>query len=284
MKVLNVIVATDFSNEAYGALFYVTQLLSSKHCTFHIINSYDDLTSANKTQNIIFLGKKEVTRLRNTSLEQLSKTIHKIKLDNENPLHEFKSISMRGTLASILSQSIDDLQIDLVIMGSKGKTSVKEVFMGSNTLKVANTIHNCPILAIPKEIAYAPLSEIAFVTNFKRKWTLQTLAPLKLLASVANAQIIVLQISKGKILSQKQIFNKNTLAKYLLHIPHCFEEVMEYGDKANVIQNFLSERKIKMLAMAHHKRFFFERLFREPVIQDMSIYTKTPFLILPMPE
>ena len=40
----NILAATDFSNNAYCALFYATQLLKSKPCTFYILNTFTELT------------------------------------------------------------------------------------------------------------------------------------------------------------------------------------------------------------------------------------------------
>lgn len=282
MDFKNILVATDFSNEAYAALFYATQLLASKPCVFHIINSYDDLSSSTEKQIALFIGKNDLKLMRIASEEQLTETVHRIILDTGNKLHTFKSISKKGRISDVISQTIVELHIDLVVMGNQGKTGVKELFMGGNTLKVANTIDNCPILAIPKEIAYTLHKEIVFVTDFKKGCTRKTLEPLLFLASISKAAIVVLHIKQETIMSTSQLSNKKLLEQCLDTITYRFEEVQEYADKANVIQNFLAKNTIKMMAMAHHKRHFFERLFREPVIQDISYYLKIPFLILPI--
>jgi hypothetical protein len=61
MKIKNILVATDFSNESYNALFYVTQIFASKKCTFHILHIYDDLTATSGTRNVLFVGEKELS-------------------------------------------------------------------------------------------------------------------------------------------------------------------------------------------------------------------------------
>jgi len=284
MKIKNILVATDFSNEAYDALFYATRMLATTPCTFHIINIYDDLTASSGVRNVLFVGEKELTRLRTTSQENLTETAHRIVLDTGHKLHKFHTISSKGTMSSVISQTIDDLEIDLLVMGNKGKTGAKELFMGSNTIRIANTITQCPILAIPKEIPYTPLDEIAFVTDFKNGCSHKTIAMLLSLASIADAAIRVLHINEEEIMTSKQVSNKKLLDICLAKMPHSFDDIFNYADKANVIQDFLTERKIKMLAMSYHRRNFFERLMREPVIMDLSIYATIPFLILPIQE
>ena len=282
MDLKNILVATDFSNEAYGALYYATQLLASKPCTFHIINIYDDLTSSNQPQKVLFIGEKELTRLRTTSVENLTKTAHKIALDTGNTLHKFNIISSRGTITSVISQTIDDLQIDLIVLGNKGKTGAKEIFMGSNTIRVANTILQCPILAIPKEIAYVPQHEIAFVTDFEKGCSRRTLAPLLFLSSISKAAVKIIHILEGDRLSSSQVSNKKLLEITLAEVSYSFLDLVEFTNKAKVIQSYISKEKISMLAMAYQRRKFFDRLFHEPLIKDLSIYAQIPFLILPI--
>ena len=45
----NILVATDFSNDAYCALFYITKLMVSRPCSFLLLNVFDELTAASLT-------------------------------------------------------------------------------------------------------------------------------------------------------------------------------------------------------------------------------------------
>lgn len=284
MKSTNVLVATDFSNDAYNALFYATKIFSSQQCIFHIVNIYDDLTDSSTTRKFLFIGEKELTQLRKNSHDNLAATVHRINLDTNNKLHTFKTISAKGSISSVISQTIDNISIDLIIVGNKGKTGARELFMGSNTIHIANTIINCPILAIPKEIAYTPIAEIAFVTDFKKGCTRNTVAMLLAIAAITQAAIRVLHIKESEIMTHNQVSNKKLLGLCLSKTAHSFEDVLNYGDKVDVIQDFLSSREINILAMAYHRRNFFERLVTEPVIMDLSIYATVPFLILPIQD
>ncbi|MEP2058840.1 MAG: universal stress protein [Maribacter litoralis] len=282
MNIKNILVATDFSNEAYNALFYATQIFASKECIFHIIHAYDDMIVSAK--NALFTGQKELEKLQTTSQDNLTKTVHKIVLDTRNELHKYNTISVRGNLPSVISKTIKSHKIDLVVLGNKGKTGAKELFMGSNTIQVANTITTCPILAIPKEIAFTPIEEIAFVTDYKKGCTKSTISMLLNIANITDASIAVLHINEEEIMTPKQVSNQKLLDKCLGQTPHSYDEIWNYADKANVIQDFIAEREINMLAMAYHRRKFFERFLHEPVIMDLSIYATIPFLILPVQD
>lgn len=277
----NILVATDFSYDAYCALFYATQLFTSRECTFYILNVFDELTPLEGKKSKLLGHKKLLAQLQISSNEKLTSTFHKIVLDNENDKHQFQTFSKKGNLVNILKKAIDDYNIDLVVMGSKGNTGAKEIFLGSNTIQAANVIEKCPILAVPKQIDYKALKEIAFITDFKKGCAKEALEPLLFLTSLSGASVRVMHITEEEILNKEQESRRKLLQLCLKDVDHSFHWVQEYADKAIVIDSFLKKYNIDMFAMIHHKRSFFERLVREPVVKDVTMYTDIPLLILP---
>lgn len=277
----NILVATDFSNNANYALFFVTKLLASKPCTFYILNTYSELSLLQGKTLPPIGGKKYLQQLEIDSKEQLTHIKHKIVLDNANPQHRFEVISQKGDLSKIIVQKIEALQIDLVTMGNKGLTEAADIFFGSNTIKVANTITQCPVLAIPGELDFKPIKEIAFVTDFKKSCSQNTLAPLLYLSSLCNAVIRVMHINEEKILNRTQELNRKKLEGSLEAVEHSFHWMQNFDDKAKVIDIFLEKFKVDLYAMVNQKRSIIEKLTREPIIKDISMYSHIPFLILP---
>lgn len=277
----NILVCTDFSNDAYAALFYATQLLASKSCTFYILNVFDELTPLEGTKSPLLVGKELLEQLHIQSQEKLTATFHKIIMDTGNPHHEFRILSKVGDLVSIIKKSIDTYKIDMVVMGSKGNTGAKEIFLGSNTIQLANAISRCSILAVPKQIDFKTLKKIAFVTDLKKGCTKESIMPLLFLTSLTGASIQVMHINQEKILDKEQESHRKHLELCLKDVDHSFHWVQEFDDKAMIIASFLRESTIDILAMVHHKHGFLNRLVHEPVIQDVSIYADKPFLILP---
>lgn len=280
----NILLATDFSNNAYSALFYATQLLKSKACTFYILNVFNELTPLEGKKSKLFGGKKLLDQLEIVSNEKLTSTFHKIMLDNANPQHEFKTLSRKGNLAKVIHKIIYDYNIDLVVMGSKGNTGAKEIFMGSNTVQVAKAMTKCPILAVPKQIDYKAPQEIAFITDFKKGCSKKSLEPLLFLNSIFGAFIRVMHITEEEILGEEQETNRKLMTQCLKEMNHSFHWVQDFTDKALAIDYFLEKYNIDLFAMIHHKHSFLERLVHEPVIKDVSIYADIPFLILPFQE
>src|SRR5690606_34642501 len=176
--------------------------------------------------------------------------------------------------------TIDAYKIDLLVMGSKGNTGAKEIFLGGNTIQVANAMTKCPVLAVPKQIDYKTPTEIAFVTDYIKDCAKKTIAPLLSLASLTMASIRVMHINEDEILDKEQECNKRLLELCFKDVDHSFHWMQNFADKAQVIDNFLEKLAIDMFAMVHRKRGFIQKLIREPVIKDVSLYSNIPFLIL----
>ncbi|WP_165748524.1 universal stress protein [Cellulophaga sp. Z1A5H] len=280
----SILVATDFSNDAYCALFYGTKLFKETSCTFYILNVYDELTPLKNKRAPFLSNKNELGEIETQSNTALEKLLHKITLDTENPNHKFIPLSKEGNLSKNIKNATKEYDIDLVLIGSKGETGAKELFFGSNTIQITNTITNCPILAIPKQIDYKAPKEIAFVTDFKQGCSLNNIEPLLFIAKQTNAAIRVMHIIEEASLDAEQELKYKLLENCLKDVKHSFSTMKDFNEKAQVINEFISEREIDLFCMVHQKRSFLEKLMHEPVIKDVSMYANIPFLILPNKE
>jgi hypothetical protein len=184
-------------------------------------------------------------------------------------------------LVDIIEQKVKELNIDLITMGNKGLTDTADIFFGSNTIKVADNLKECPLLAIPGEMDFHPPKEIAFVTDLRKNCDQKTLAPLLYIASLSQASIRVVHVHEQHILNKTQEENRKNLEKVLSTLGHSFQWIKNYDDKAKVLDVFLEKLKVDMYAMVHEKRNLFEKLTREPIVKDLSMYSDIPFLILP---
>jgi len=277
----NILVATDFSNNAYCALFYATQLLKSKPCTFYLLNTYNELTPLNGKKVPIFGRKKQIRQLQTESVEGLTRTSYKIVLDNDNTEHSFETISRKGDLVKTIIKLIDKKSIDLVVMGNKGLTEAADLFFGSNTIKVVKAMTKIPVLAIPGEMDYAPPKEITFVTDYKTGCHSETIAPLLFLSSLFNAAVRVMHINEKQLLTKEQESNQKHLEACLKAVKHSFHQMYDFSDKAMVIDAFLDKLNVDLFVMVHSRRSLFQQLTREPIIKDVSMYSDVPFFVLP---
>ncbi len=277
----NILLATDFSNDAYNALFFATELFKDRACNIYLLNAYTEMTQI-LTQKVGVEGRRSLLdQLKDESIEGLNGVYHKIHLDQGNPLHHFKAISKHDHLVDAIKQALEMYKIDLLVMGNKGKTGARNIFWGSNVVKVLKEIDNCPMLIVPKEIECELPKEIAFATDYQRPYNAKLLYPLLYTANLCKSSICVLHINEEERLNAVQKSNLFTLREYLGDIKHSIHWMPDFSSKAKVIQTFLDELNIGMLAMIRYHHGFISRLIREAVIEKMSFDLNIPFLVIP---
>ena len=277
-KMKNILIPTDFSNNAYNAIFHAAQLMKGEQCMFHLLNVYSEQT--------FLQGKKSTNKslsqqLLDESNEGLENVRHRIKLDQPDKQHVFKTLSKKGYLADIISNIVESEQIDLVIMGNSGRSEIEAIFLGSSVLNTIGKIKQCPILTIPKEIDFIPPKEIAFVTDYARSYDAKLLAPLLFLAKQYKSKICVMHINEEEVLDEHQEMNRSILLEYLSHFEYSLHWMPLFKSKATAIHTFLDELGIDMLAMVNYQHSFLERMIREPVIKRVAFNLDVPFLVIP---
>lgn len=274
----NILVATDFSNNAYNALYHTAHLMKGKDCNFYILNVYNGFTPLRGKR----IPNKELDeQWKDESLEGLQRTCNRIKLDETDPTHIFNIISKKGNLPEEISKIVNQKEIDLVAMGNSGRSEIDAIFMGSNALDTIDKIKECPVLTVPKKIDFKPPKDIAFVTDYRRPYDAGLLEPLRFMARRYRPRIHVMHINEEEVLDKYQTMNRSILMDYLLSFDHNFHWMPLFKSKANSINVFLEELEIDFLVMVNYKHSFLERMTREPVIKRVGFNNTIPFMVIP---
>src|SRR5699024_7335609 len=275
----NVLLPTDFSKNAYNAIQYAVQLLKEEECTFYILHtitpgsysiaSIDDGPSRKVIE--------EVTR--QNAEEKLKAIIKELKTKYASTKHSFERIISFNSFSSEIKVAVLERAIELVVMGTKGATGAKEVFLGTNTM---NTIKKVPVavIAIPKEFSYEKPKEILFTTDFKFSMENKYLPVLRSLCAKYSARLNVLNIYTGKALDPMQEAAKDKLAAYFKNNAYLFHE-LEYMNVEEGVEHFQIKHLINFLVMVNNKHTVMENLLFKPVIKALVYHTHIPFIVIP---
>lgn len=277
----SILIPTDFSKNAYCALYYVTQLFAEEKCKFILVHSFENQVT-NLTSRID-IGKTEavVEELYSNSEAKCEEVKHKIILDAKNENHSFTTIATSLTLSRAINKLITKEQVDFVVMGSKGNTAAREVLMGSNTLAMIKKIKKAPLLVIPQEIDFKPIKKIAFATGFKREHFKAQLQSLVYISSLTNASIKVIHKYKKEKMEPEQRANFHKLFELLENSNPENNWLPDEPNTYAAITTYLNNQEIDLLVMIYYKHNAIVRLFREATVKNIAKYTLIPFLILP---
>ncbi len=209
MQLKQILVPTDFSENARHAVSYATEL--AKRCSAKIHLLHTPVIPTYLLMDLSYSpGPEAVTRILNESqaaLDEQAKTLAAAGV-------EYFTVIREGTVHEVIRDYAREHDVDLVVVGTHGRAGVSKLMYGSVTERVIKTVHT-PIIIIPPEGGTMP-SSIVVAYDFS--------APAKRAAEVACA---IHQLFGGP-----------------LHIVHSYLDVWgEYTDRGAVVGEAAEKRR-----------------------------------------
>ena len=277
----NIVVLTDFSDNAWNALFTVLKLYEKVETSFLITHCFEPSIGG-------ILGDKSKERLAviyeslsTDSNMHLKGILDYLEKHHHNPNHQFKTISVADDLVDTIKKMLNENDIDLIALGARGATGAKDVFMGSNAVKVIKKIKQCAILAVPEDHDFKSLKKIVFPTDFSHRIKTEELEILKDLAELWESQIVLFQVSMESKLGEEQTQHKKALENELEELNYTYLTAEMKINIKSAINSIVEDSKADMIALINYSHTFLERLTREPVVKRMAFNAKVPLLVLP---
>lgn len=131
---MKILVAIDGSKNSLRALKYAIKLAGrmSEASELLLVNAHDDIALRGASQ---FVGKEAVKGylddLSASELKDAIETAQKSKLS-------FQTRMLRGQVAQSIAKAATDADCDLIVLGSKGRTALKDLLIGSVAQRVAS--------------------------------------------------------------------------------------------------------------------------------------------------
>ncbi|WP_222983391.1 universal stress protein [Flagellimonas meishanensis] len=275
-----IILPTDFSANAWNAICYAMELFKEETVKFYLLHTYTpvfyrmDYLIGGPAYSAIPDIKVDV------SLAGLEKTLNDIQEKFPNPNHTIETVSAFNTLTDEINRLADEKDIDLIVMGTKGATGAKQLFLGSNAIFVIRKAR-IPVLTIPENSRYKKLKKILFPTDLWSRYKNKELNTLIEMADEHLAEITVLHVHEEPLqpLTDEQKENKTYLERNLDEIPNNFVAIT--GKKLpEAILDHIEENEFQLLAMMNRKHSFFERILLRQNIDQIGFHIKIPFLVI----
>ncbi|SHF30902.1 Nucleotide-binding universal stress protein, UspA family [Arenibacter palladensis] len=274
-----ILIPTDFSKNALNAARYALDLYAKLNCEFYFLNVF---RLTNYTTNTLILpepGSAEYEAAKGASEEAFAKLLDMLELHHDNPKHSYYTISSFNFLSEAMKQTIDNKDIDLVVMGTQGATGAKGIIFGSNTVNAMEKIRECPVLAVPDELRFSIPKEIVFPTNYKSSFSRKELNYLIEIAKMHNTSIKVVHFTKKTTLTEDQEKHKQLLDDILQGVDHSFHTLTD-KDVAQGITSFVQSRNSDMIAFINKKHFLFNSIFSRPLVKEIGYDATVPILAL----
>tara|TARA_R110002049_G_scaffold283218_1_gene463244 strand:+ start:3422 stop:4300 length:879 start_codon:yes stop_codon:yes gene_type:complete len=275
-----ILLPTDFSKNAWHAINYALELYKKAPCTFYILNVFS--ATSNIIESLINMepGSELYETAKSDSESGLAKVLDMVAFkDYKNPKHHFETISTFNNVVEAIKNIVEEKDIEMIVMGTKGKTASRTKIFGGVAIDVMEKARNCPVIVVPELAKHHLPKEIVFPTGFKTHLKRRELNYLIELAKRCEAAIRVLHVSIEDKLSDEQLGNKKLLEEYFESVPHTFHS-LERIDIPTAINCFVESRNSDMVAFINKKHAFFGSMLTKPLVKEIGYDSKVPLLVM----
>ena len=278
----NILIPTDFSVSANNAFLYALNIANQLNVKLYVLYSYlTPVLSATHGGQPEMLAEvyKQVELSKFEYFKNQAPHLHQLSEENGLDHSQIVFLFEEGTVLSAVKKTLDKEEIHLIVMGTHGASGFTNEFVGTNTVAVIRNTQT-PVLAIPTQATYSPISKIAFTTLFREKDS-AALAEVIAISKVFKAEVFCIHVLQdtnkaADILLQSEQwtnrFNPNKLDFILLE--------KNNNSIESTINAFLEENHIDMLAIVKRNRNFFDQLVRSSLTNKFAFHAKTPILVL----
>lgn len=273
-----ILIPTDFSANAMNAIIYAVKFFKYQRCDIFLMHAYADevyATSSEMSTSDFGAFKEKIEQKVDTALEKL---LGEVKEISPNPRHQYKSLSVFGSLIDSANDFVEEMNIDIVVMGTKGETNDQKLTFGSHTLQVLKYVQ-CPVLAIPVNYEYKKPKKILFPTDYMVPYKRRELKLLCDLACSYRSEVHFLYLSKFDKLARRQEDNRRFLEGSLQDLQLHFE-IVDSEERTDTIQRYIEINDIQLLVMVNSRHSFLESMLYQSTIDQLGLAIKVPFLVM----
>lgn len=274
-----ILIPTDFSKVAQTATkvaIGIAQKASAKLILLHIIerpdsisfniegqvNQFDDWEDKLYTLKLIEKAKKEMAAVSEEAAAVGVKVKNELRLGN--PFHGMREV-------------ITEHEVDLVVMGTSGRSRIEEMIIGSNTEKVIRHAA-CPVLTIHGKGGKNDFKNIVYATSMSEDET-EFLSVVKNTQEMYDSTVHVVRINTP------QNFQSDTVVKKIMNdfgkkakLKNFTLNVFNDHSEEDGIIHFADSIDADLIAMSTHGRTGFAHVLVGSIAEDVANHSSRPVL------
>ncbi len=261
-----ILVPTDFSDHAFNALQHAIEIANAFGSTIHLLHTF-----------LIHGSLRTYTTVEQFVQENADKNLSEITKRIRPVLKNGARITQQAILGNpipFVAHIAKDY--DLTVMGTKGASGLKEVFIGSTTGGVMKQISS-PLLVIPTDSVVKPVKTILLAVDRYPITSAEVLHPMQELARRWRSSTTIYH---WKIDGEDQGMDPH-LKDFLIDLDHSIHQnVASFKDVHAAIKDAVGQVRPDLLCMIRRKRSLLDRVFHESATLKEVYHTQLPLLIL----
>ncbi|MEM8926608.1 MAG: universal stress protein [Bacteroidota bacterium] len=260
-----ILVPVDFSDTSSNALLYAIQLFGASNLEITVLHSYGiQSTAALLMKNIDGLLERDAKKEMGKLLDRFQDAF---------PVVVFSSKITKNAAVPYIVALGDTHDFDFIVMGTKGASGLKEVFMGSVAGGVVSKTV-APIIVVPDGHTFRPLENIVFAVGNNSFSDAAVVQPLRIIAEMHQSNIKVLHIADNETPQVEKAIEA------IEDLDHSIDYAFGTGDINKDLNEYLMHDFAGLVCLIRNRRGFMERLLGESVTLKQTFNSPVPLLIL----
>jgi nucleotide-binding universal stress UspA family protein len=274
-----ILVPTDFSKSAQMAVDVAADIAKKANAELVLLHVVEDIAGdsfnveaqiemSSRWEDKIFMAK-----LMERTKKQMASAVETLKAAGVKVKQELRL----GTPFHGMRTIITDQKVDLVVMGTAGKTKLEEMIIGSNTEKVVRH-SNCPVLTVHKKPTSTDFKNIVYATSMSSEEEVFSRIVRKTQQMYDSTVHLVRINTPGSfmrdIVAKKQM---QDFAKKLQLKNFTVNVFNELSEEEGIIY-FADSINADLIAMATHGRTGFAHVLAGSIAEDVVSHAKRPVL------
>ncbi len=274
-----ILIPTDFSDMAQNALSYGVELARRSGARITVMHSVQKpmVPPQGPVRDLSQIPKEDETSIALwQELEGVTSWIREGRPEIEKVSQRMPS----GLPGDEILKTVEEEGNDLIVMGTKGEKGFSDTLMGTTAANVLQKAP-CDVLLVPENASFKKLERVAYASGLNEKDPLALERLFDLLKDHPAVTVDVVHVlRKGEEVDEErsQNFLKGLKDKGLSE-KVTFEK-REGKRLEEVLDGFIQEKGIDLLAMLNESRNFLQRFFHNSKSKKMAFHTAIPLLVI----
>ncbi|SEL26141.1 Nucleotide-binding universal stress protein, UspA family [Maribacter orientalis] len=278
-----ILIPTDFSKNSKNSIRYAVDLFKENPCQFFIL--YINIEGSNITEKPVYeFGTNVLVEIEPKAISHKLKDLEKFiaSLSSKKEHHHFTTMREQGYFLTTIRKHIQEKEIDLIIMGTRGASELKEFFIGTRSGDVITKVE-CDVLVVPDKAKFKNFKQVVIPIDFEVDFDDSILRKIANNLNSEKAQIKLLYVTKSQMplfeeieLQQEQLVQR--LSEKLPN-PISFHRVVSKQIEDG-IQIFAESMNADLIIMISKDYGLIQRSFLDTTVEEVSFNTSIPLLSL----
>lgn len=271
-----IIVPTDFSDNALKAAQFATTLAADLEARFSLIHAYQCFRSGFQSDKTNLddqeRAKEEAEKGMAVFIQKLQENGYAVPVKGE---------CIEGTLLSVINHINNDDANTIIVMGTTGATGIKYHLIGSNTLYIAKKT-SMPILTVPVGTKHFKIKKVAVFTDYKEE-DKKNLAKLISFFGTGKVSYTLFHIHETNETPLQEDYAKlekwTEELKTVCGMKDLAHELVEGKENATLVNEISQREDIDLLTLTMVEQNFWDRLFEKSLAKAIILQGTTPVFI-----